>query len=932
MYTYLSFCLIWSIGANLHDSSRPMFGEFLRGQMRQHFPEFPDGDVYEYGIHAEEHRLQPFSEQIPSFTFNPKLSFFDILVPTNDTVKYKYILHTLVYSDFNVLLTGETGVGKSVIAKDFLMTANEKIDPAFVNFSGKTTCKNLQDSFEGNLDQKRKHLLAPKVLNTRKVFLIDDVNMPQLETYGAQPPCELLRQTIDQGGFWDVKKLLFKFVKDTKFIAACAPPGGGRNAVSPRLFRHFNMIWVPDLSQASMKSIFTSILKGNLELKATGGLAPYADLIIKSAVDIYQKTIHDFLPTPTKCHYTFNLRDLSKVVQGMLGCKNEDIPSKDYLVSLFMSETYRVFRDRLIDEKDRAKFNVMSHQSMENFLQMDWELEDFANTLFGDFESNEKKYVRLSAAAEIMPRLDELLHNYNQDGDNQTMNLVFFQDCIQHLARIARILRQQRGNAMLVGVGGSGRSSMARLAANINQYGTFSIEITKSYRQKEWYEDIKKVLRRTGVDEETIQFLFSDTQIVYESFLEDINNLLNSGEIPNLFPPDEKIAICDELADRARSVGKGNNRDEIYAYFVSQCRERLHIVLTFSPVGDQFRNRCRQFPSIINCCTIDWYNAWPAEALYSVAQRQYQEMEEKLGIKDVIDVLSKASMHIHESVKEKSEQFYNELRRRNYTTPTSYLDLIKTYIELLGKQKVIVPAKMSRYENGISRLAETNIMVDELKKKLIELMPVIDQKSKDTQEMVVDLEKQTEDAAEIEKTTAVEEAAAKKIFDEVSGIKSDCEKVLSEAMPALKKALGALDTLDKGDIGEMKNYAKPPDDLVLVMDAVCVLLDKKTGWDEAKKLMANPNGFIETLKGYDKDNIPAKVLKKLKKYVENPNFEPDSIAKKSVAGKSICMFCIAMDKYAEVKKIVEPKEAMLKKAQGELDVANADLKGKQAKL
>jgi dynein heavy chain len=100
------------------------------------------------------------------------------------------------------------------------------------------------------------------------------------------------------------------------------------------------------------------------------------------------------------------------------------------------------------------------------------------------------------------------------------------------------------------------------------------------------------VLRKCGVDEETVQFLFSDTQIVYESFLEDINNLLNSGEIPNLFPADEKIGICDELADRARSVGKGNNRDEIYAYFVSQCRERLHIVLTFSPVGNQFRARC----------------------------------------------------------------------------------------------------------------------------------------------------------------------------------------------------------------------------------------------------------------------------------------------------------------------------------------------------
>jgi len=103
-------------------------------------------------------------------------------------------------------------------------------------------------------------------------------------------------------------------VQDTKFIAGCAPPGGGRNAVTPRLFRHFNMIWVPDLSQASMKTIFTSILKGNLELKTGTSLAIFAEYIIKSAVQIYTRAIENFLPTPTKCHYTFNLRDLSKVV------------------------------------------------------------------------------------------------------------------------------------------------------------------------------------------------------------------------------------------------------------------------------------------------------------------------------------------------------------------------------------------------------------------------------------------------------------------------------------------------------------------------------------------------------------------------------------------------------------------------------------------
>ena len=106
---------------------------------------------------------------------------------------------------------------------------------------------------------------------------------------------------------------------------------------------------------------------------------------------------------------------------------------------------------------------------------------------------------------------------------------------------------------------------------------------------------------------------------MHESFLEDINNLLNSGEIPNLFATDEKAAIIEELTERAKNAGIAQTRDAIYAWFVQMCRERLHIVLAFSPVGESFRDRCRQFPSIINCATIDWYNAWPEEALYSVA-------------------------------------------------------------------------------------------------------------------------------------------------------------------------------------------------------------------------------------------------------------------------------------------------------------------------
>ena len=92
VFTYVGFSIVWSLGANLHDSSRAMFGEFLRGQMRNYFPEFPDGDVFELGINALTHSYQSWNEHIPVFHYNKDISFFDILVPTNDTVKYKFIL------------------------------------------------------------------------------------------------------------------------------------------------------------------------------------------------------------------------------------------------------------------------------------------------------------------------------------------------------------------------------------------------------------------------------------------------------------------------------------------------------------------------------------------------------------------------------------------------------------------------------------------------------------------------------------------------------------------------------------------------------------------------------------------------------------------------------------------------------------------------
>ena len=151
-------------------------------------------------------------------------------------------------------------------------------------------------------------------------------------------------------------------------------------------------------------------------------------------------------------------------------------------------------------------------------------------------------------------------------------------------------------------------------------------------------------------------------------------------------------------------------------------------------------------------------------------------------------------------------------------------------------------------------------------------------------------------------------------------------------MPIYRSALAALDTLDKNGIVEMKAYNNPAEEIVLVSSAVCLMMGKKENWDEGKKLMNNPNEFIQNLKDFNKDNIKESLLKKIKKYTKNEKFTAENIARKSKAAESICKWVLAIDNYAEVMKIIKPKQEKLKVAEGELKIAQDDLKTKQSAL
>lgn len=147
--------------------------------------------------------------------------------------------------------------------------------------------------------------------------------------------------------------------------------------------------------------------------------------------------------------------------------------------------------------------------------------------------------------------LEQTLDRYNKTPLMFTMDLVIFRDAMLNICRIVRVIRRPRGHLLLLGIGGSGRQSLVRLAAFICDIVLIQIEIGRRYGHAEFkegklkasaqreilpvYLDLRRLMKLCGVSNREAVFLFVDTQIIDSIFLEDINALLHTGEVPNLF-------------------------------------------------------------------------------------------------------------------------------------------------------------------------------------------------------------------------------------------------------------------------------------------------------------------------------------------------------------------------------------------------------------
>ncbi|KAB0366479.1 hypothetical protein FD754_010635 [Muntiacus muntjak] len=930
---YFVFACFWAFGgAMFQDQLVDYRVEFSRWWINEFKTiKFPSqGTVFDYYIDPDTKKFLPWTDKVPAFELDPDVPLQASLVHTTETIRIRYFMDLLMEKSWPVMLVGNAGTGKSVLMGDKLdsLSTDDYLVQA-VPFNFYTTSAMLQGVLEKPLEKKSGRNYGPP--GTKKlIYFIDDMNMPEVDKYGTVAPHTLIRQHMDHGHWYDRQKLTLKDVHNCQYVA-CMNPTSGSFTIDPRLQRHFCVFAVSFPGQEALMSIYSTILTQHLSYRSAPLVVQrMSSHLVASALALHQKVTSTFLPTAIKFHYVFNLRDLSNIFQGLLFSTAEILKLPLDLVRLWLHEAERVYGDKMVDEKDQDTLHRVTIASTKKFFDdLGDELLFARPNIFCHFAHGigDPKYLPVTDLAPLNKLLVEVLDSYNEV--NAVMNLVLFEDAVAHICRINRILESPRGNALLVGVGGSGKQSLSRLAAYISALDVFQITLKKGYGIPDLKLDLGAQYIKSAVKNVPSVFLMTDSQVAEEQFLVLINDLLASGEIPGLFTDDEVENIISSMRPQVKSLGLADTREACWKFFIDKVRRHLKVILCFSPVGSILRVRARKFPAVVNCTAINWFHEWPEDALVSVSARFLEDTE---GIQPEVKAsISLFMSYVHTTVNEMSKVYLATERRYNYTTPKTFLEQIKLYQNLLAKKRMELVAKIERLENGLMKLQSTASQVDDLKAKLAVQEAELKQKNENADKLIHVVGVETEKVSKEKAIADEEEIKVEVINKNVTEKQKACETDLAKAEPALLAAQEALDTLNKNNLTELKSFGSPPDAVVNVTAAVMILtapggkIPKDKSWKAAKIMMGKVDTFLDSLKKFDKEHIPEACLKAFKPYQGNPTFDPEFIRSKSTAAAGLCSWCINIVRFYEVYCDVAPKRQALEEANAELAEAQEKL-------
>jgi dynein heavy chain, axonemal len=984
------YSLFWAVGGLLEAEDRRKFDVYVRTlDKNKRMPICDEGTtLYEYFVNTSgvwtlwkpPKWIYPAGQE--------KLDFSNLLVPTMDSTRASYNCQHLHKQKKAICMVGAEGTAKTSTTLMFFNTLDPEIMLVKrVNFSSATTPFMCQSAVEVELEKRGGKNFGPPGGKAMTIFM-DDMSMPEVNKWGDQPTLEMVRLVIEFGGFCFLdkdKRGDFKVCEDLQYIAAMQHPGGGKNDIPNRLKRNFFIFNLVLPSITSINDIYGQMLAGRFPTNSF----PIETLnIVKkltdATIELWRTMKDKMLPTPAKFHYIFNLRELSRVFQGILLTPTETIRTGGYrcekklipflgggvtLLNIWKHECGRVFSDKLTNLKDKLTFEKFLEQQLnktfgeillencrESFYMVNFLRPDVYDDEGVMIEEAPKLYEPGGRLIDLKNIVQIFLDKFNTDYPSKKMELVLFNDALEHLLRLNRLMEMPRGSGLLVGVGGSGKQSLTRLSSYISRAMQFQITLTKQYNKNSFLDDMKTLFKSAGHQCRPTTFLFTESEIKDEVFLEYINSVLLTGDIPGLFAKDEVMAITADLRNKfiKERPGIDDSQDNLKQFFIDKVRDNLHLMICMSPMNPKFPIRARKFPGVISCPTIDWFLPWPSDALVELSNAFIANFHVECTPEVKKGLMTHMGM-VHSLVTEVCDEYFVKMRRRVYQTPKSYLSFIQNFTKQYGQKLGDLKVKESRVNLGLQKLIQGAQDVEDMKVVLAEEVIKLEVATRDTDKMLESLEISSAEAKrESDKVTTIKN----KCLDDsnrIAGEKAACMADLAKAQPFVDEAETAIRSIKPADIQEVKRFANPATIIQLVFDGILLLFRLPLNPPRPAKLnvakqdinfiepsfrphgvaVMNQADFLKQVVDfgtYGKDKINEETIEFLCPYIELEGFTAAVAKNASKAAEGLCVWVRAMKFYHEASKIVKPKLEALSVAEANLEAANKALAAAESRL
>ena len=461
-------------------------------------------------------------------------------------------------------MCGPPGSGKTMTLFSALRALPD-MEVVGLNFSSATTPELLLKTFDHYCEYRKTPngvILSPVQIGKWLVLFCDEINLPDMDSYGTQRVISFLRQLVEHKGFYRASDQAWVSLERIQFVGACNPPTDpGRKPLSHRFLRHVPIIYVDYPGETSLKQIYGTFARAMLRLMPT--LRGYAEPLTNAMVEFYLAS-QDRFTQDMQPHYVYSPREMTRWVRGICeAIRPLDSLPVEGLVRIWAHEALRLFQDRLVDDTERKWTNEnIDVVALKHFPGINSEEALVRPILYSNWLSKDYMPVNREELRDYVRARLKVFYEEELD-----VPLVLFDEVLEHVLRIDRIFRQPQGHLLLIGVSGAGKTTLSRFVAWMNGLSIFQIKVHNKYTGEDFDEDLRSVLRRSGCRDEKIAFILDESNVLDSGFLERMNTLLANGEVPGLFEGDEYTTLMTQCKEGAQREGLMlDSSDELYKW------------------------------------------------------------------------------------------------------------------------------------------------------------------------------------------------------------------------------------------------------------------------------------------------------------------------------------------------------------------------------